>query len=271
MRGLRKGLGLLALLAAAVVIGPATNKSHAEDVQDVDVALALGVDISYSMDDDEQRLQREGYIEGLTSKVVIDGIKAGVHGRIAITYYEWAGTFERKVIVPWSIIDSLESAQKVADILRTVPRRRASRTSVSGAIDFGVEQLENSPYRAIRRVIDISGDGPNNNGRPVEQARDDALAKGIVINGLPILLTRAVNNAFDIEDLDDYYADCVVGGPGSFMIQIGAKPQFADATRQKLLKEIAGIDDTPRVIRANERTKADCMIGEKLWQRRGWN
>ncbi len=258
----------IALAFAALIALRSAAPAEGEAGLDVDVALAIGVDISYSMDADEQRLQRLGYVEALTSQLVLDGIKSGPNGRIAVAYYEWAGNYERRAIVPWTIIDGPATAKAFVDRLQETPPRRASRTSVSGGIDFGVQMLDEIPHRPIRKVIDISGDGPNNNGRPVEEARDEALDKGIVINGLPISLVRPMNSAFDIDNLDEYYEDCVIGGPGAFMLSIANRPQFAEATRQKLLKEIAGIDTGPHIIRAAGRKKADCMVGEKMWRQR---
>ena len=256
-----------AALAAALLLARPTAAEDAQ--QDVDVALAMGVDISYSMDDDEQRLQREGYIQTLGSRQLLDGVAGGLNGRIAVAYFEWAGNYERRVLVPWTIVDGPKTMEPVLDILRNTPRRRASRTSVSGAIDFGADLLDKAPVRAIRKVLDISGDGPNNNGRPVEQARDEASGRGSSSTDCPILVKRSFNNSFDIENLDEYYSDCVVGGPGSFMIEIDDREDhFAQATRQKLLKEIAGIVETPRVLRVADRPKVDCLVGEKLWQQR---
>jgi len=256
-------LVLAALLAASL---PAAAQDRKPDL-DVDVALALGVDISYSMNADEQRLQRQGYVDALTSKLVLDGIKAGPNGRIAVTYYEWASDFDHRTIVPWTIIDGPESATAFVERLQAIAPRRASRTSISGGIDYGVQLQGESPYRTIRKVIDISGDGPNNNGRPVVTARDEAVAKGIVVNGLPILLERGFSSYFDIDYLDDYYADCVIGGRGAFMLAINNREQFAEATRQKLLKEIAGAE-TPRIIKVGDAPATDCMIGEQMWRNR---
>jgi len=170
--------------------------------------------------------------------------------------------------MPWMIIDGPQSAKTFTEVLKGLPYRRASRTSVSGAIDYGAELLAQAPFTSQRRVIDISGDGPNNHGRPVEAARDEATDRGIVINGLPILFTRRFNPSFDIENLDQYYADCVIGGPGSFVVPVSNQQQFADATRQKLLREIADLGPPPTLTRIAERAKTDCLIGEKMWQRR---
>ena len=257
-------VGLAAILAASAPLA-----QTAGDPKDIDVALVLAVDISYSMDYDEQRLQRQGYREAIVSREIIDGIRKGVHGRIAVTYVEWAGANERWVTIPWMVIDGDASAKTFADLLdeKNNPIRRARWTSVSGAIDLGVEQIEKSGFNAIRKVIDVSGDGPNNNGRPVEPARDEALAKGIVINGLPLVLKRSFNSQYDISYLAEYYEDCVIGGPGGFSISIQEKSQFVEATRNKLLREIAGLE-TPPVMRVNDRAKVDCMIGERMTRER---
>ena len=253
----------------ALAVGFAPLPAYAEEPKPaVDVLLALGVDISYSMDEDEQYLQRNGYIDALLSRQIQDGIAAGVHGRIALAYYEWAGTGERRTIVPWTIIDGTQTAEAFVEKLRAQPYRRASRTSLSGAIDYGVALLDDAPFTALRRVIDISGDGPNNHGRPVEIAREEALAQNIVINGLPIIFQRRFNSSFDIDNLDQYYADCVIGGYGSFVISISNQEQFSTATRQKLLREIADNEPAAKIIPVAERSRADCMVGEKMWQRR---
>lgn len=237
-----------------------------ESGEEVDVALVLAVDISFSMDLDEQRLQREGYIEALTSKQVLDAIRNGLVGRIAVTYLEWAGITTQYVIADWQIIEDAKSAEAFVAQLRDTPIRRARRTSVTGAIEFALDRLQRAKLRPIRRVIDVSGDGPNNDGGPILAARARALAAGITINGLPIVLNRPFNSSFDIDNLDEYYEDCVIGGPGSFMLAIRERDQFASAIRAKILREVAQAsqnDAGPR--RALGRT--DCLIGERLWQR----
>ena len=256
------------LVSLSVAFIPASAIRADDAKPEVDLLLALGVDISYSMDEDEQHLQRGGYVDALTSKAVQDAIAAGVTGRIAITYYEWAGTGERRILMPWTLIDGPASAKAFADALRDKSYRRASRTSVSGAIDYGMDILADAPFKGQRRVIDISGDGPNNHGRPVESARNEAVDQGVVINGLPILFQRRFNPSFDIDNLDQYYADCVIGGTGSFVIPVADQEQFTSATRQKLLREIADLGPEPRLMRVADRPKADCMIGEKMWMRR---
>ena len=241
-------------------------------VTEVDVELVLAVDISFSMDPDEQELQREGYIHALTSQEFFRALKDGVHGKIAVTYFEWANINDRRVIVPWRLIDGPESADAfVADIARA-PYRRASRTSVSGAIEFGTQLFENSGYKGLRRVIDVSGDGANNNGPPVTMMRDEALAKGIVINGLPVMVKEQFNSGMDINELDVYYEDCVIGGPGAFVIAIKERSQFKDATRTKLVQEIALAPPEPRVVpAAASAPRVSCTIGEQIWQQRWGN
>ena len=263
----RRGLALAAALA--LFSGGAAIPQGAKI--DVDVALVLAVDISFSMDMEEQQLQRDGYTAAINSRDVLDALRLGPHGRIALTYVEWAGTHHREVLVPWMIVDGPESAKAFTNAFNSHPIRRASRTSVSGAIDIGAELIGNMPYQAIRKVIDISGDGPNNNGRPVEHAREDALQKGIIINGLPIMLNRPGGMGWgDIADLDAYYEDCVIGGPGSFVMAIRERGQFVEATRGKLIREVSGLDEVP-VIRANSRPRTDCFIGEKQWRQRWGN
>ena len=182
-------------------------------------------------------------------------------------------------MVPWQIIDGPETADAFVAKLNSVPIARWYRTSVSGAILFGQELYENNGFDSPRRVLDISGDGPNNNGIMVEDARDRALKSGIVINGLPIMVNNGRRSAFDMADLDDYYSDCVIGGPGSFMIAIKERDQFVAATRTKILREVAGdpelyrIPDKLRIVPVNSseteaRPKTDCRFGERQWEQR---
>jgi hypothetical protein len=235
----------------------------------VDVELVLGVDVSYSMDPEEQALQREGYQLGLTSKEFLDALREGIYGKIAITYFEWAGNFDRRIIVPWRLIDGPASADAVAAEIGRSSFRRASRTSISGALEFAQPLFDHSGYRGTRRVIDISGDGANNQGEPLVPIRDRVLAAGITINGLPIMLKRPRWSSMDIENLDVYYEDCVIGGPGAFVVPIRSRDQFKDATRRKLVLEIAGLMRQPKVIRtAADKPRIDCTIGERMWQER---
>ena len=273
----RRGIAA-AVLAAAVFAGAASfaapNPGRLFDDKrpgavPVDVELVLAVDISYSMDPEEQALQREGYVQALTSQEFLRALREGANGKIAVTYIEWAGAHEQRVIVPWRLVEGPESADALASEIARVPLRRAARTSVSGAILFSKELFAESGYRGLRRVIDLSGDGANNAGPPVTIARDGAIADGITINGLPILLNRPNVGQMDLINLDEYYEDCVIGGPGAFMIPIRDRSQFVTATRTKLILEIAGRTPEPRVIPASaDKPRMSCMVGERMWQER---
>ena len=235
----------------------------------VDVELILAVDVSYSMDMDELAIQREGYAQAIVSKEFLQALRSGPNGKIAVTYFEWAASSDQKIIIPWRLIDGPETADAVANEIMKTPIRRASRTSISGAIYFAMPLFKEDPYQGLRRVIDISGDGPNNNGAPVTGARDEALSKGIVINGLPIMVKEPSYSTMDIDNLDWYYEDCVIGGPGSFVVSIKDREKFKEAIRTKLLLEVAGREPERPVVRVADREpRVSCMIGEKIWQDR---
>jgi hypothetical protein len=272
-----------ALLVAGVLAGSDVATSAAPAPRDesgrimadkggetqVDVELILATDISYSMDMDELAVQREGYADAIVSKEFLQALKAGPTGKIAITYFEWAASSDQKILIPWRVIDGPESAGAVSDEIRKTPIRRASRTSISGAIYFAMPLFEENQYKGLRRVIDISGDGPNNNGAPVVPARDEALSKGIVINGLPIMVKEPSYSTMDIDNLDWYYEDCVIGGPGSFVVPIKDREKFKEAIRTKLLQEVADRTPAPRVVPVAEKEpRVSCTIGEKIWQDR---
>ncbi len=258
---------LMVFLAITGVQNPAGSKEN------VDLELVLAVDVSLSMDKDEQRLQRDGYVAAFRDPNILNAIKSGPNGRIAVTYVEWAGSRIQSVVIPWQVIESSEDAHAFAEALASKPIERALLTSISEAVLVSSRLFATSPVRGLRRVIDVSGDGPNNTGSPVELARDRVVAAGIVINGLAIELGRGTGlyTYFDLPDLDRYYKDCVVGGAGAFVLSIRDKRKFATAIRQKLLLEIAG--RTPRKATrlwraqySTETEKYDCLIGEKLWQ-----
>ncbi len=251
----------------------APNRTHhladKDAASSVDLELVLAVDVSYSMDMDELAIQREGYAQAIISKEFLQALKTGPTGKIAVTYFEWAASSDQKIIIPWRVIDGPETADAVANEIMKTPIRRASRTSISGAINFAMPLFDENPYHGLRRVIDISGDGPNNNGAPVTGARDAALEKGITINGLPIMVKEPSYSTMDIDNLDLYYEDCVIGGPGSFVVTIKDREKFKEAIRTKLLLEVA--DRTPErrmVPVAEKEPRVSCMIGEKIWQDR---
>ena len=238
----------------------------------VDTELVLAVDVSYSMDPDEQALQREGYIAGITSREFMSALGGGIHGKVAVTYFEWAGPGDHKIIMPWRLIDGPEAADAVANEITRAPYRRASRTSIASALQFAKPLFDASGYHGLRRVIDVSGDGANNSGPLVVPVRDDVLAAGITINGLPIMLKRPNTFTMDIENLDVYYEDCVIGGPGAFVIPIQERNQFKEATRQKLVLEIAGRTPDARVVPAQARApRVSCTIGEQMFRDRWGN
>jgi hypothetical protein len=173
------------------------------------------------------------------------------------------------VVVPWRLIDGPEAADSLAAEIAQSPLRRASRTSISGALSFALPLFEKNGYRGLRHVIDVSGDGANNHGPPVTGIRDEVIAKGITINGLPIMLKRPYAGTMDIERLDIYYEDCVIGGPGAFVIPIKEREKFAEAIRTKLILEIADTAPRPRVQPAAAKApRISCLVGERIWQQR---
>jgi len=250
----------LRAFAVALMLMAGAAPSAGADPVEVDLALVLAVDVSNSMDPEEQDLQREGFVQAFRASAVHEAIRSGALGRIAVVYMDWAGAQNHRVVVPWTIIDGPESAADFAQRLDRAPHRRGPRTSISSAIDYAVRLLDESGVEAVRQVIDVSGDGPNNQGRPVTQARDAALAKGVAINGLPIMLKRP-NGYWDLANLDEYYRECVIGGPGAFIVPVRERDQFAQAVRTKIIREIAGLADEARLVPAQGRSY-DCMAGE---------
>lgn len=233
----------------------------------VDLELILAVDVSRSMDTDEQQLQRGGYVAALTHPDVLAAISRGGHGRIALSYAEWAGPETQYKVMDWRMIDGPAAAEAFAAELARAPIQHFHGTSISNSLASLAPQFDNNGYEAARRVIDVSGDGPNNMGIPIELARESVVRAGITINGLPIMIKRPEGFA-SIPDLDVYYQDCVIGGSGAFMVVVRSAGQFAEAIRRKLVLEIAG--NEPRVIPAAATAsgkRIDCLIGEKLRER----
>ena len=257
-------------VAAVAAPGPTSQQADTKDnVPSVDLELVIAVDISYSMDMDELAVQREGYAQAIISKDFLQAMNTGPNSKVAVTYFEWSASSDQKIIIPWRVIDGPESADAVANEIMKTPVRRGSRTSISGAINFAMPLLDENPYRGLRRVIDISGDGPNNNGEPVAGPRDVALAKGIVINGLPIMVKEPSYSTMDIDNLDWYYEDCVIGGRGSFVVSIKDRDKFKEAIRAKLILEVAGRTPEHRIVlTAEKEPRVPCLIGEKMWQDR---
>lgn len=267
-RAAKRGFSLRVgcLLAALSLHSPAP----AQAAQPVDLELVLAIDVSGSIDVEEATLQREGYQRALVNDEVIRAVTSGPLGKIALSYVEWAGMGHYKVVVDWQIIDGLESAKAFVAKLHRVPIEGAHRTSLSDAIDYSVRHLAGNDIDGTRRVIDISGDGANNYGRLVTAARDDAVKQGITINGLPIVAKTSSGGAYpSIPDLDLFFRDCVIGGPGAFYVVAHGFEDFARAVRKKLILEIAGRDPAgpERVWRAtgDKRKSPPCNIGEWRW------
>lgn len=243
----------------------------AQDPITVDVELVLAVDVSRSMDPSEQIIQRMGYAAAFRSAEVQGAIFDGGWGRVAVTYVEWAGARAQVQRIPWSLIDSPAAAESLAAGIESLPLIGASRTSISAALDYAAGLFADPTHRGLRRIIDISGDGPNNDGRAVTAARDAVAAQGITINGLPLLTNDASrSDAFGgwstIADLDAYYRDCVIAGPGAFAIAVTNWDNFAAAIRRKLVLELAG--SAPERLWQAQAPATDCLIGEQIWQER---
>src|SRR5262249_41310063 len=209
----------------------------------VDLLLVLAADVSRSVDAPKFQLQREGYAAAISDPRVIDAIRSGPTGRIAICFVEWSGIGAQKVVIDWSIVKDAASARQFGDQLLEIPRSFADRTSISGGIEFAVSQLDRAPFESGRRTIDVSGDGTNNSGRDVMRARDEALAKGITINGLVILSDRPLSwnpeHTNPPGGLANYYRDNVIGGPNSFVLVAENFESFGRAILNKLIAEIA--------------------------------
>ncbi len=285
--GLRFGLMACAALLALAAPAPAQQQGKIP----VDIELVLAVDISQSMDYDEHELQRNGYVEAFRHKDVINAITSGPEGKIAVTYMEWAGNPQPYEIIPWTIIDSEASAKAFADRLAAEGIAGEQRTSISNALYHAADLIESNQFNGHRRVIDVSGDGANNSGPPVEEARDYVLQRGIVINGIPIMLNKP-REYFDIDHLDRYYKYCVIGGPAAFIAPVYDLKQLAATIRKKLVMEIASRDIEPgaaplqyaadeppahtatagvtRVQLKLPTEPQDCFAGEKAMGGRGW-
>ncbi len=242
--------------------------------QPVDLELVLAVDVSGSIDPEEARLQRDGYVAALTDPDVIEAITSGILGRVAMTYIEWAGEEYTTTVADWTMVSDEAGARAFAARVARAPIQTALWTSISNIIDHALSTFPANGFEGTRRVIDISGDGPNNQGGLVTKFRDRAVAQGVAINGLPIVNERASPFGWPaLPNLDLYYANCVIGGPGSFMVVANTFADFARAIRKKLILEIADARPiTPReriVLAAGPtppREAPPCDIGEQRVQ-----
>lgn len=273
-----------AIVMVCVAVAGAISAPAAKGGEAVDLELVLAVDNSGSVDQGEAMLQRKGYVDAFRHPTVIQAIESGRLGRIAVAYYEWSGTNFPSVIADWTVIENRESAFKFANTLAHTPSKSAPGTSISGAIDFAVPFIQANAFDGRRRVIDISGDGPNNSGDLVVVARERAVKAGMTINGLPILgKWDGKLSYFNIPNLDRYFRNCVIGGPGAFVVAAKTFMDFAHAVRRKLVLEIAGL--TPpgqsrfagatlllagagRNAQFNPSESLPCDIGERLWRNR---
>jgi Protein of unknown function (DUF1194) len=230
----------------------------------VDLELVLAVDVSASMTGDEEELQRKGYVAAFRSPRVLNAIRSGPTGRIAVTFVEWADAGKQDVIVPWTLVEDAGSAGRFADALQAKPLQRMFGTSIAGALLFAAALFEKNDFAGERKAIDISGNGPNNLGLPVEQARDTVVDKGVTINGLPVMIrTRWSAGLYSIAGLDFYFDDCVIGGPGAFTVVIREEDEFATAIERKLVLEISSLARTIPVAAVERPHHMDCLAGEK--------
>ena len=241
--------------------GTAGAASDADPIE-VDLELVLAVDVSGSMDDEEHAVQRAGYIAAIRHPDFVSAIRAGAYQRIALTYVEWAGPTSQVTVMAWRMIEGETSARAFADDLAARPITYIRGTSISGALVYSTALFASNGYEGLRKVIDVSGDGPNRNGVAMDFARDLAVGRGIVINGLPIMIRPSRG----IVALDRYYADCVIGGPGAFVLPVRKAEEIAEAIRRKLILDIAA---RPRssIMTVQIVEPVDCRIGERLrWQ-----
>lgn len=272
---LRRGL---AFALAMVALMSLSSTPRAEEIP-VDLELVLAIDVSGSVDWHEAALQRDGYVSALKSDAFTRAVTSGILGRIAVTYVEWAGDGIQTTVLDWTLIKDAASARAYSDRLAKSQIESGPWTSISSLIEYAMPLFKDNGYEGTRRVIDISGDGPNNTGNLVAGARQKAISRGITINGLPIINDRLQpSGRRQIKDLDKYYAACVIGGPGAFIVVAHDFNDFARAVRRKLIFEIAdlrppefdaGTDDGHPLQRVNALFSLGCDVGERrLRQRR---
>lgn len=259
---------LLPVLVVASLAVPPPGMAQGFDVP-VDVELVLAVDVSGSMDYEEHRVQREGYVAAIGHPDVILAVRTGAFQQVALTYVEWAGPGLQRIVMPWTVLADEEDASAIAEFLAAAPLSSARGTSIGAVLDFTTRLFEDNGFEGLRQVIDVSGDGPNNMGQPVVPARDRALEQGITINGLPIMIRPSLRGGGVMPGLDAYYRECVIGGPGAFVLPVSAIEEMVEAIRMKLILDIAGLPQAaPEIVPAQAESAFDCMIGER--QRPGY-
>ena len=233
------------LLAVSIVV-LAILAARPAAAETVDLQLVLAADVSISVDEEEFRLQREGYAAAIAHPLVLEAIRKGRHAAIAVCFVEWAGASAQRVVVNWTVIRDERGARGFADGLRAAPRSFMGATAIGAAIDFAMSQFALSGVESEHRIIDISGDGDNNNGRPVEWARDDAVKAKVTINGLAIVNEHPalgfIGHIQPVGGIGEYYRTRVIGGDRSFVLVIDGFDRFAEAMTHKLTAEIASAD-----------------------------
>lgn len=234
-------------LIAALILALMPATARLAQAETVDLQLILAADVSLSVDNEEFRLQRDGYAAAITSPEVLAAIRAGPHHAIALSFIEWSGPSAQRVVADWTVIRDDEMAAIFANVLRTAPRSFVDSTAIGAAIDFAMRHFGQSGVDSERRIIDVSGDGDNNSGRPVEYARDDAVKARVIINGLAIVnehpATGFIGHTQPVGGIGEYYRTRVIGGPGSFVLVIDGFDTFAQAITRKLVAEIASADN----------------------------
>jgi hypothetical protein len=239
-----------AILALSALL--AVTSAPVRAAEQVDLLLVLASDVSRSVDTRKFELQRQGYAAALSNPRVIEAIKSGPHGRIAICFIEWSGATSQKVVIDWTIVSDMASARKIGDQMLELPRSFADRTSISAGLEYAMNQLEQAPFQATRRTIDVSGDGTNNSGRDIASVRDEVLAKSVTINGLVILSDTPLpwnpEHTNPPGGLDEYYRRNVTGGPGSFVMVAENHNSFGQAIVKKMIAEIAWVEPERPVI-----------------------
>ncbi|BBK31446.1 uncharacterized protein DUF1194 [Stella humosa] len=253
---------LLPLLLAVLLAGPALA-----DGVPVDLELVLAVDVSHSIDETDGKLQREGYAQAFRDQRIVDAIRSGRNGSIAVTYLEWSAAEYQRVVVGWSLIDGKEAADGFAARLSAQPRVSQSWTAIGAAIDAGVILIGANAYEGTRKVIDVSGDGVNNHGRAPAAARDEAIADGVTINGLAIMRPKPAWTWPPEPPLDEYYRENVVGGTNSFLIVATEAQAFPRAILQKLLREIADAGGPPAEYVSVEQAWGEAVSRPQLAER----
>lgn len=257
----------IALMVLVILVGlarvPLAQDAGAPNLA-VDLELVLAVDVSGSIDGEESKLQRDGFAAAITNDHIMRAVQSGPLGRVAVMYLEWSGLDRHRVVADWTIIDTDRDAAAFAEKISEANHFRGHWTSISSVIDESLKHLNGNKISGARRVIDISGDGVNNNGDGVVEARDRAIRDGVTINGLPIINGRIGPQGMKpLPNLDLYYRDCVIGGPGAFIVVARGFADFARAIRRKMFLELSGWSPPVRRVRTQFRPRADCMAGEK--------